>query len=198
MSKIDITLHYPAFIEKTAVYFLLRRRKKQYGIAFRKIKLYVGNKRAKGQCALVDNEDYGKLAQHHWQLNEESGNCCYAVRLEGGKIIAMHRQITNAPYGMVVHHKDGNGLNNTKSNLQIITVAENNRYCRKTKKPTSSKYKGVCFSKSRRIWRAIISYNGIHKFLGHFETEEEAARAYDAAAKIYHGEFAVLNFSAGR
>ena len=196
MSKISINLnlHYPSFIEKTAVYFLLRKRKKKYGVAFRKIKLYVGNKPAKGRCTLVDNEDYGKLAQYHWQLNEENGNCYYAIRLEGGKIIVMHRQITNAPSGMVVHHKDGNGLNNTKENLKIVTTAENNLYRKKRVQSTSSKYKGVCFLKSRRIWRAIISYNRIHKFLGHFENEDDAARAYDAAAKINHGEFAVLNF----
>ncbi|MBU1517641.1 MAG: HNH endonuclease [Planctomycetes bacterium] len=202
MSKINFQIPYPAFIEKTAVYYLLLRRKKKYGVAFRKIKLYVGNKPVKNRCAVVDAEDYAKLAQYHWQLVEEAGKPCYAVRLEGRKMVSMHREIMGAQLleaarnggGQIVHHKDGNGLNNTKPNLQIVTIAENNRYCRKRGRAASSKYKGVCLDKKSGKWRAYIKYNGIHKSLGSYEIQEEAARAYDEAAKIYHGRYAVLNF----
>ena len=67
MSKISINFQipYPAFIEETVVHFLLRRRKKKYGVAFRKIKLYVGNRPVKNRCAVVDAEDYAKLAHYH-------------------------------------------------------------------------------------------------------------------------------------
>jgi len=106
----------------------------------------------------------------------------------------MHREITNAPAGKVVHHKDSNGINNTKENLQIITLAENSRCSRKTKKLTTSKYKGVAFITSRKKWQSRIIYNGKNIFLGYYKNEDDAARAYDEAAKKHHGEFAVLNF----
>ena len=57
-----------------------------------------------------------------------------------------------------------------------------------------SKYKGVHWHKNHRKWLARITFekNTIH--LGYFRNEIEAAKAYDEAAKKYHGEFASLNF----
>jgi hypothetical protein len=56
----------------------------------------------------------------------------------------------------------------------------------------TSGYKGV--QKSRKRWIARIMVNGKHIGLGTFDAPEEAARAYDRAAKLYHGDFAVPNF----
>lgn len=193
MPKLYLPIPYPAFIAHICVWFLLRRRKKKYGIAFRKIKLACGKNEAQNKYALVNPEDYESLSRYYWQPYERENNRCYAVRLDNGRIIYMHRIITNAPAGKVVHHEDGNGLNNTKENLQIVTVAENNR-CRRMFKPASSKYRGVFFEKKSKKWRASVKHIGITHHLGSFENEEDAARAYDEAAKIYHGEYAVLNF----
>jgi|GEM_PF-36144 len=193
MQKSYLPFYYPSFIEKIVLFFLLRHRKKKYGKAFRRIKLMTTDDiDKKYRYALVDPDDYRKLSEYPWQyVRNKSGNY-YGARIEGGKIVYMHRQIMNAPAGKIIDHKDRNGLNNTKSNLRLATIAENNRNRKRLK--GASKYRGVSRIKNRNKWRASITYNYRRIHLGHFDNEEDAARAYDAAAQIYHKEFAVLNF----
>jgi hypothetical protein len=60
----------------------------------------------------------------------------------------------------------------------------------------SSKYRGVYWNKSSSNWRAIIGHTGKQHYLGCFDNEEEAARAYDRAARAHHADKAILNFPA--
>jgi hypothetical protein len=200
--KIKFQIPYPTFIESIVVYFLLRYRKKHYGIAFRRIKLVSGRSATQkcgetnltaGGFAIVDQDDYQKLAGYPWQLYENKSGNLYAIRFDNGRFIKMHRVIMNAPAGKIVDHRNHEGLDNTKRNLRFATISQNNCNVKITKN-CSSKYKGVCRRKGRNKWHACISYNCKKIHLGYFDNEEDAARAYDEAAKIYHGEFAVLNF----
>jgi hypothetical protein len=186
MSKSYLKIPIPNCLVRLGVWLLLRYRKIRFGCAFRKIEL------TQGKFAVVDPEDFEKLNTHKWYAANNYHNTFYAVRKIGrrnGKIkhISMHRQITKPLPGLVVDHKDGNGLNNRKENLRIATEAQNHCNCRKTSKKTTSKYKGVCYNKQRSKFRADIKCNG------HFDNEIDAAKAYDQAAKKHYGEFAKLN-----
>lgn len=100
----------------------------------------------------------------------------------------------------IASHIDGNGLNNQRYNLRICTKQENLRN-QKPIRGGSSKFKGVYLSKAypkygiKSVWRANIGKDGKAIFLGGFENEIDAAKAYDRAALKYFGEFARVNFS---
>jgi len=77
---------------------------------------------------------------------------------------------------IVIDHINSIKTDNRLENLQLITQREN---VAKDKKNKTSKYTGVCFEKSRNIWRAVIRNNGKEIFLGRFKCEILAKKAYD-------------------
>jgi len=147
----------------------------------------------KGKFAIVDADDYDWLNRHKWCISKKRYSF-YACRQTHAEKIFMHRVITNAPKGMLVDHIDGNGLNNRRSNLRICTIAQNNRNSRPWRR-SYSKYKGVSWCQAAGKWRARIRPNHKQIHLGCFDTQIEAARAYDKKAKELFGEFAYLNFN---
>ena len=145
----------------------------------------------RGKFAIVDPEDYYRLAQFIWYATSVC-NKFYAARMCRGKRVLMHRRIMGAQPHLVVDHIDHNGLNNCKSNLRLCTQAQNNRNV--VSRKGISKYKGVHFNRINKKWLASIQLNGKTYHLGCFTDEIAAAKAYDEKAKILHRQFACLNF----
>ncbi|NIO86130.1 MAG: hypothetical protein GTN53_36705 [Candidatus Aminicenantes bacterium] len=98
----------------------------------------------------------------------------------------------NAPKGVLVDHIDRNGLYNRKRNLRQCSRRQNS-YNRRGNSRGSSQYKGVFWHKVGRKWEARITYKGNTNYLGLYENERDAARAYDEKAKELYGEYAYLN-----
>lgn len=110
--------------------------------------------------------------------------------------IFMHREIIKVCDGLLVDHINHNSVDNRKANLRPATQTQNNCNRRKFSGPSKSKYKGVYWKQHINKWLAQIGVNRKVIHLGCFKNKKEidAARAYDEAAKKYHGELASLNF----
>lgn len=144
----------------------------------------------KGYVALIDDEDFHLVSEYKWAVSVRK-HTCYAVGYKSGKNVTMHRLVSRVnSISEIVDHKNRNGLDNRKCNLRVGTKSQNAAN-RSNKKGSSSKYLGV--KKVRNSWAAGLTHNGKSIYLGCFNNETEAAKAYNRAAIVYHGEFANLN-----
>ncbi len=145
-----------------------------------------------GFYASVDDEDYEWLNQFKWFYHNG-----YAKRTVNDEHVRMHDAIAEH-HGLVfavgeLDHKDRNKINNQKSNFRSATPSQ--QQVNKDRIVTNkSGYIGVCWHKRDKKWAASISYSGKRIHLGNFMDKVAAAKAYDAAAVRYFGEFAMLNF----
>lgn len=150
----------------------------------------------RGLVAIVDDADVDVVTRYSWYAVSGGKQIWYAVRsishTVGGGAQPMHSLITGYAH---TDHINGDGLDNRRCNLRETDHSTNQRNSRK-RPGTSSQFKGVSWDRRRRRWVGQIrrSHDQNQTHLGYFDDEEEAARAYDAAARDAFGVFASVNF----
>lgn len=159
-----------------------------------------------GKYAIIDSKYATEVGKYNWCAFHQGKNLTrwYAMRNLPGKkkrkgngSQRLHQFIMEIEHPNLVDeidHIDHNGLNNKLENLRVCTRTANNANRRKTPHKNSSMYKGVCYIKNLNRWRAYIDVFRKRKYIGDFDNEIDAARAYDAAATIAFKEFSYINF----
>jgi len=160
----------------------------------------------KGMVAIVDDEDFERVSAIKWQASKTRKEH-YAIHSIGitlpsgkktSKNIKMHRFIMGVTDPKIqVDHRNWNTLDNRKENLRLVNNRQN-QMSRKGYSTNTSGFRGVSLDKRKRTnpWIAQIQdKNKKRKWIGSFATAEEAAKAFDKAAKEIYGEFCgKLNF----
>lgn len=173
----------------------------------------VGKEYIKG-FTLIDTEDWDRCSKVMWTSNKANYVMFKYSRRnrERLKVLSkhgignkneghlLHRFVLNltnkVENGVIVDHINGDPSDNRKSNLRLANVSQNTA---NSKPFGKSGYKGVYEDRTSAgtlKYKASIGISGTKntRHLGYYNTSEEAATAYDKAAKELHGEFARLNF----
>lgn len=180
------------WVETVLVSPVLLYRYLRYGYTFRRI--YLGE----GKYTILDSQDYYRLRRYRW-LAVAQGGSFYAQRFAvikntSSKQVSMHREIMNAPKNRIVDHQNIVTLDNRRANLRLATRSQNSHNRKKIKTKCSSRFIGVSLDKRNGRWISNITYCRKTKNLGSFDSEIDAAKMHDKAAKKYFGRFARLNF----
>jgi hypothetical protein len=130
-----------------------------------------------GKYAIVDKEDYAKLATHKWRAKKD-GNTYYAVSTLNKKTLLMHRIVLNLKKGEGPHvdHKNRNGLDNRKINIWPCTNSQNQINAVHRERAI-----GCTYNKTAKKWQAQIKIKGKRIYLGVFNKKEDAKLIYEVA-----------------
>ncbi len=147
----------------------------------------------RGYEAVIDAADVAKVSGLSWRaliLRRRDGSikAVYAQSEIGGRTARLHRVVSGAAQGVLVDHRDGDGLNCRSANLRPATVAQNGQNQRMRVDNTSG-FKGAHWDSKAKRWQARIAANGRRVHLGMFGCKTAAWLAYLKASAAMHGDF---------
>ena len=147
----------------------------------------------------MDEDDWNRLdlGRYRWNAKRQGDGKSYVIcnvwnaerKLHVG--VRMHRLILDAPPHLYVDHINGDPLDNRRENLRLCTNAENQQ--NSNARRGSSQFKGVSWVVRKSNWRVAFNWQRQTYFVGYFDDELEAAKAYNAAILPLAGEFARVN-----
>ncbi len=192
--NLHFKINVPSWFQHVIIWPLLLYYRLCFGYSIRLIHI------AKFKFAVVDSADYDRLNRYKWRLCRSNRTFYAFLTVSRGpllkqKVLWMHHLVLPPPTGLLVDHRNHNGLDNRRDNLRLATHSSNQQNARKSITKTTSKFKGVDRVKATGHWRARIVVAGKRLFLGSFTDELSAAHAYDEAAKKHFGEYACTNFN---
>lgn len=147
---------------------------------------------ADGRAALVDARAFARVSVISWWVKKTRYGESVIGQLANRQLVKLSHFILQVT-GQLIDHRNGDILDNRRRNLRPASPAQSSYNTRKRANSVSSKFKGVSRHPSGR-WYARIRAESAGHHLGYFADETAAAKAYDAAARRYHGAFACVNF----
>lgn len=163
----------------------------------KRIKLYGQYTEQFGYYALVDDADYPDLIKYRWRVSSE-GYAISGMKVDHptNPLRIMHRLIASALNGDIVDHVNNIGLDNRRRNLRIVNHSSNAK--NSDGRGGISGYKGVYWRANRSKWIAVVNLpNGKKQTVGHFDSEIQAAKAYNRAMKQHYGDTLIINDLSG-
>jgi len=134
--------------------------------------ILTGNQGQEVARTCIDTEDVERVALFRWRKTHTKGRPedLYVI---SHKVGGLHRYLLGAPDTLEVDHIDGNGLNNRRENLRLVTRAQNNQ---NVAVKGREQLRGVYLAKNNK-WTAMVTHDRKQFHLGTFDTEEEAKEA---------------------
>jgi hypothetical protein len=149
-----------------------------------------------GEAFIVDKEDVEMVEKYNWFAKKNKHGDILAIKRtsNNNRSIYLHRELLGLIKGdgKEVNHKNIDPSDNTRRNLEIVSREDNARW-KKKQRNNKSGYTGVHWNDDCEKWRVQISVNSDLKDLGVFTDIKEAGRAYNEAARFYHGKYAKQN-----
>jgi len=152
-----------------------------------------------GEKIKVDSEDYDDLSSRSWRViyrgKEKKPLVVTSIRVGStARTMSLGQYLMKPKKGRMAYPRRWQGgLDYRKENIIVCSMKERQRMLPKRAERTTSRYRGVSFIRSKKIWRARIEKNNKAFFLGDFATEDGAARAYNKAARDLFGDVAYQN-----